>query len=86
MLTLDAARTITISCSQARRQWFQLLGLIEETGAVVLLTRRKQLKYALLPFAAARGQGIGISKRGRPVASLVGLKADTSLWRAMRDW
>lgn len=75
-----------MSCSQARRQWFQLLGMIDETGLVVLLTYRRRLKYALLPFKAAQGRGIGITKRGRPVAVLVGLQDDTSLWRAMRDW
>ena len=60
--------------------------MIDETGLVVLLTHRRQLKFALLPFTAAHGRGIAITKRGRPVAALVGLKDDTSLWRAMRDW
>jgi hypothetical protein len=86
MLTLAKEYTVTMSCSQARQQWFLLLGMIDETGLVVFLTRRRQLKYALLPFRAAHGRGIAITKRGRPVAALVGLKDDTSLWRAMRDW
>jgi hypothetical protein len=86
MITFKPSHTITLSVSQARRQWFQLLGTIEETGSVALLTHRKQLKYALLPFKAAQGRGIAITKRGRPVAALIGLKDDTSLWRVMRNW
>jgi hypothetical protein len=62
-----------MSCSQARKQWFQLLGMIDETGLVVLLTHRSRLKFALVPFEAARGSGIGITKRGRALAALVRL-------------
>ena len=86
MATLDPDRTVVLSVTQARKQWFQLLGMIDETGVVALLTHRRQIKYALLPFKAAQGRGIGITKRGRPVAALVGLRDDTSLWRVMRDW
>jgi hypothetical protein len=86
MATLDPGRTVVLSVTQARKQWFQLLGMIDETGLVVLLTHHRQLKFALLPFNAANGHGIAITKHGRPVAALVSLREDTSLWRAMRDW
>jgi antitoxin (DNA-binding transcriptional repressor) of toxin-antitoxin stability system len=62
-----------MSVSQARKQWFQLLGIIDETGMVALLTHRGRLTFALVPFEAARGSGVGIRKRGRPVAALVRL-------------
>ena len=81
MITLTPSQTITLSVSQARRQWFQLLSMIDETGAVALLASRRKLKFALLPFKTAHGRGIAITKRGRPVAALVGLTDDTSLWR-----
>ena len=73
MITLRTEHTVMMSCSQARKQWFQLLGMIDETGVVALLTHRRQLKFALVPFEAARGAGIGIKKRGRAVAALVRL-------------
>jgi hypothetical protein len=75
MVAIKAERTIRMSCSQARKQWFQLLGMIDETGMVVLLTHRKQLKFALVPFETAQGARIGIRKRGRPqpIAALVRL-------------
>jgi hypothetical protein len=56
MITLASGHTITMSCSQARKQWFQLLGMIDEAGLVVLLTHRRQLRFALLPFTAALGR------------------------------
>ena len=86
MITVDKSQLVRMSVSQARKQWFQLLGMIDETGLVVLLTHRRQLRYALVPFTVAQGRGISITKRGRPVAALVGLKDDTRLWRAMRNW
>jgi hypothetical protein len=73
MVTIKAERTVRMSCSQARKQWFQLIGMIDESGLVVLLTHRRQLKFALVPFEAARGSGIGITKHGRAVAALVRL-------------
>ena len=76
-INIKTEHTITMSASQARRQWFQLLGMIDETGVVALLTHRGRLKFALVPFEAARGAGIGIRKRGRPVAALVRLTEDT---------
>jgi hypothetical protein len=73
MITIRSGRTVMMSVSQARKQWFQLLGMIDETGVVALLTHRGRLKFALVPFEAAQGTGIGIRKRGRPVAALVRL-------------
>ena len=73
MMQVKTSHTVTMSCSQARRQWSQVLGMIDETGLVALLTHRRRLKFALVPFEAARGAGIGITKRGRPVAALVRL-------------
>ena len=52
MATLDPDRTVVLSVTQARKQWFQLLGFIEDTNAVALLTHHRQLKFALLPFKA----------------------------------
>ena len=73
MMQVKTSHTVTMSCSQVRRQWSQVLGMIDETGLVALLTHRRRLKFALVPFEAARGTGIGITKRGRPVAALVRL-------------
>jgi antitoxin (DNA-binding transcriptional repressor) of toxin-antitoxin stability system len=73
MITVRAKHTTKMSVTQARKQWFQLLGMIEETGLVVLLTHHGQQKFALVPFQAAQGAGIGIRKRGRAVAALVRL-------------
>ena len=75
MITIKAEHTTMMSVSQARRQWFQLLGMIDETGVVALLTHHGRLKFALVPFEAARGTGIAIRKRGRPqpIAALVRL-------------
>ena len=66
-----------MSVSQARKQWFQLLGMVDESGLVALLTHRGRLTFALIPFEAAQGAGIGIRKRGRPVAALVRLPEGT---------
>ena len=73
MIAIRTEHTVMMLCSQARKQWFQLLGMIEETGLVALLTHRRRLKFALVPFGAAQGTGIGIKKRGRPqpIAALV---------------
>ena len=75
MVNITAERTIRMSVSQARKQWFQLLGMVDETGVIALLTHHRQLKFALVPFEAAHGAGIGIKKRGRaqPIAALVHL-------------
>ena len=71
MRIIKTAHTDMMAVNQARRRWFQLLGMIDETGQVVLLTHRRELTFALVPFEAARGAGIGIQKRARPVAALV---------------
>jgi hypothetical protein len=75
MITINADHTVMMSVSQARKQWFQLLGMIDETGVVALLTHRGRLKFALVPFEAAQGAGIGIKKRSRaqPIAAFVRL-------------
>ena len=75
MIAIKARHTVMMSVSQARRQWFQLLAMIDETGLVALLTHRRHLKFALVPFETARGVGIAICKRGRPqpIAALVRL-------------
>ena len=75
MIAIKARHTVMMSVSQARQQWFQLLGMIDETGLVALLTYRRRLTFALVPFEVAQGAGIAIRKRGRPqpIAALVRL-------------
>jgi antitoxin (DNA-binding transcriptional repressor) of toxin-antitoxin stability system len=78
MIHIQAGHTVMMSVSQVRKQWFQLLGMIDEAGVVALLTHHGRLTFALVPFEAAQGAGIAIRKRGRPVAALVRLAEDTS--------
>ena len=82
--------TITMSLSQAKRRLISLLDMIDEAGLIVLLTQRRKPAFALLPVAVAQGQGLPLSRHGRPVATLVNLSTDTStdtsLGHALRDW
>lgn len=80
MIVIEADRIITMSASQARRQWFQLLGMVDETGLVAVLTHRGRPKFAVVPYKLAQGAGVAIRRRGRtrPIAALVRLGQGTS--------
>lgn len=73
MITREPA-TITLSITETRRQLPSLLGQIQEYGLKVIVTRRGAPVWALLPFRPHERQGIVIGKRGKPMASLVGVR------------
>ena len=73
-MTTHDPTTITLSITATRRQLANLLAQIQDHGLQVIVTRRGVPVWALLPFQPHERLGIVIGKRGKPMASLVGVR------------
>ena len=68
---LAPRQPLTLTATQVRRQWFALLELVAAHQTCVLIVHHRMLRAALVPIALAQGRGVVISKRGKPIASLI---------------